>query len=191
VARLRVRLPQAVPVLALDARSPAAAHALAPWLRPGRTLVLLGSSGAGKSTLSNTLIGDDVQDTGAARESDGRGRHTTTVRSLHRLPGDACLIDTPGVRTLRPDGDEQTLAASFDDVARLAPQCRFRDCRHDGEPGCAVRGAVDDDRLRNFHKLQRELRRDGMDALERQRQRGEWKARGRAGQIHLRAKRGE
>jgi ribosome biogenesis GTPase len=191
VAQLRARLPEAVCCLAVDARSPQAAQALAPWLRPGRTLVLLGSSGAGKSTLSNTLIGDEVQPTGAARKGDGRGRHTTTARSLHRLPGDACLIDTPGVRALRPDGDEDALAASFDDVTRLALQCRFRDCRHGDEPGCAVRGSVDDDRLRNFHKLQRELRRDTMSALERQRERSAWKARGRLGQANLRAKRGE
>jgi ribosome biogenesis GTPase len=132
-----------------------------------------------------------VQPTGATREGDGRGRHTTTSRSLHRLPGGACLIDTPGVRTLRPDGDESLLAASFDDVARLAPQCRFRNCSHRSEPGCAVREAVDADRLDNFHKLQRELRRDTMNALERKRQLGEWKARGRAGMANLCAKRGE
>jgi ribosome biogenesis GTPase len=129
--------------------------------------------------------------TGATREGDGRGRHTTTARSLHRLPGGACLVETPGVRTLRPDADEAWLAASFDDIARLAPQCRFRDCRHETEPGCAVRAVVEPDRIDNFHKLQRELRRDTMTALERRRLLGEWKQRGMVGRLQLRHKRGE
>ena len=118
-------------------------------------------------------------------------RMPSPSRSLHRLPGGACLIDTPGVRTLRPDASEASLAASFDDVARLSLQCRFRDCSHQGEPGCAVREGVDGDRLDNFHKLQREMRRDTLNALERRRQLSEWKARGRAGRANLRAKRGE
>ena len=91
---------------------------------------MLGSSGAGKSTLTNTLLGAHVQDTGAVREHDSRGKHTTTSRSLHRLPGGACVIDTPGLRALRPDGDEAALADSFADIDALAAQCRFRDCRH-------------------------------------------------------------
>lgn len=190
VAQLQGRLPPRVPRLVLDNRSPQAGQALAPWLLPGHTLVLLGSSGAGKSTLANTLLGQGVQDTGPTRDGDGRGRHTTTARTLHRLPAGACLIDTPGVRTLRPDADEASLAASFDDIAGLAARCRFRDCRHDGEPGCAVRAGVDPDRLHNFHKLQRELRRDTMDALQRRQQLAQWKARGREGRENLRAKRG-
>jgi len=189
--RLHGRLPARVSSVTLDARDPAATQLLAPWLRPARTLVLLGSSGAGKSTLANTLIGAAMQPTGAVREGDGRGRHTTTARSLHRLPGGACLIDTPGVRSLRPDADEHSLAASFDDIARMAPQCRFRDCGHQGEPGCAVRAGVDGERLRNFHKLQRELRRDAMDALERRRLLSEWKQRSAAGRMQMRIKRGE
>lgn len=191
MARLRDRLPPSLPRFALDGRLRSSAAPLEPWLGHGRTLVLLGSSGAGKSTLLNTLAGDDVQATGATRDGDGRGRHTTTSRSLHRLPGGACVIDTPGVRTLRPDADATTLAASFDDVARLAPACRFRNCRHQGEPGCAVEQGVEPDRLNNFHKLQREMRRDTMNALERKRLLGEWKARCRAGMANLRAKRGE
>jgi ribosome biogenesis GTPase / thiamine phosphate phosphatase len=191
LARLQARLPARVPCEVLDGRSPAAAAALAPWLLPGRTLVLLGSSGAGKSTLANTLMGLPVQSTSPTREGDGRGRHTTTSRSLHQLPGGACLIDTPGVRTLRPDADEATLAASFDDIAQLALQCRFRNCRHQGEPGCAVREGVDGDRVDNFHKLQREMRRDTLNALERKQLQALWKARGREGRMRLRAKRGE
>ncbi|HEY0818523.1 MAG TPA: ribosome small subunit-dependent GTPase A [Rhizobacter sp.] len=187
---LRERLSATVELLALDGRDPASASTLAPWLGAGQTLVLLGSSGAGKSTLTNALLGAPVQDTGAVREHDSRGKHTTTSRSLHRLPGGACVIDTPGVRTLRPDVDDGALDAVFGDIAALAPRCRFRDCRHGEEPGCAVREGVSADRLRNYQKLQRELRRDTQTALERQAQLSQWKARMRAGRERSKHKRG-
>ncbi|MCA6217745.1 ribosome small subunit-dependent GTPase A [Ideonella sp. B7] len=183
----------AVPVLALDGRSPQAAQALAPWLQPGRTLVLLGSSGAGKSTLLNTLVGPtdgDVQRTGAARVQDGRGRHTTTARSLHRCPSGACVIDTPGLRGLQLDADEAELARAFDDIGQLATQCRFRDCQHQDEPGCAVRGQVAPARLLSWHKLQREARRQEQDALQRREQQAQWKARSKATREVMRIKRG-
>ncbi len=185
---LRDRLPAGLSTFAINALDPGAAQQLAPWLGLGQTLVLLGSSGAGKSTLTNTLLGQAVQDTGAVRVGDGRGRHTTTVRSLHRLDGGACVIDTPGVRTLRPAADVE--GAGFVDVTTLAQACRFRDCRHGGEPGCAVRGAVDADRLANFHKLGRERQRDAMTALQRREQLSVWKARGRAVRARLRDKQG-
>ena len=153
--------------------------------------MLLGSSGAGKSTLTNTLLGAHVQDTGAVREHDSRGKHTTTSRSLHPLPGGACVIDTPGLRALRPDVDEATLAWLFDDIGRLALRCRFRDCRHREEPGCAVREGVGADRLRNYHKLMREARRDTMSLLERQQQMSVWRARGKATRAWMKVKRGE
>ena len=188
---LRGRIPSHVDVIAVNATHATAAEALGSYLVRGQTLVLLGSSGAGKSTLTNTLLGDAVQDTGAVRENDGRGKHTTTSRSLHRLPGGACVIDTPGLRTLRPDSDETALAGSFADVELLAAQCRFRDCRHVEEPGCAVREGMDADRLRNYHKLLREVRRDTLTALDRQRQLAEWKVRGRATKERMKAKRGE
>jgi ribosome biogenesis GTPase len=175
---LRVRLPAGLNVLALNTLDATAARQLDPWLAAGQTLVMLGSSGAGKSTLTNTLLGAEVQDTGSVRDGDGRGRHTTTVRSLHQLPGGACVIDTPGVRTLRPATD--VAGAGFSDVTTLAQQCRFRDCRHQHEPGCAVRAGVQADRLANFHKLEREHRRDSMTALERREQLNVWKARSRA-----------
>ena len=178
---LRERMPAGVEIVALDTRDPDAVPLLAAHTLPGRTLALLGTSGAGKSTLTNTLLGAARQDTGAVRESDGRGQHTTTTRSLFRLPGGACVIDTPGLRALRPDADEARVAATFSDVAALAPSCRFRNCTHREEPGCAVRASLDDDRLSNYHKLLREARRDTMSALERQRQVAQWKARGRAG----------
>jgi ribosome biogenesis GTPase len=190
IMAVRQRIGQGIEVLALDARNPAATELLQAYLAPGQTLVLLGSSGAGKSTLTNSLLGANTQDTGAVREHDSRGKHTTTARSLHCLPGGACVIDTPGVRTLRPDVDAKTLGQLFDDVTSLSAQCRFRDCQHVDEPGCAVRSQVAPERLRNYHKLLRESRRDDMSALERQRQVSEWKARGRAGRQRLEMKRG-
>ena len=189
LAALRGRVAASLDTVLVDSRSPAAAVVLAPYLGGGQTVVLLGSSGAGKSTLTNTLAGQALQDTGAVREHDSRGKHTTTSRSLHRLPGGACVIDTPGLRALRPDADEATLSASFADIENLARQCRFRDCRHGEEPGCAVRVGVPADRLRNFHKLLREARRDTMTVLERQQQVAQWKARGRAGHARVKAKR--
>ncbi|MBL8351161.1 MAG: ribosome small subunit-dependent GTPase A [Burkholderiaceae bacterium] len=194
-------LPQRMPALALDLRQSTAAAALAPWLQPGRTLVLLGSSGAGKSTLANTLAntlsqaslaGGKLagQATGAVRADDSRGRHTTTVRTLLPLPGGACMIDTPGLRALRLDvADADDLAGAFDDVARLASRCRFRDCRHGQEPGCAVRDAVSGPRLRNFQKLLREAGRDARSVQERRAELALWKARTRAGSARARAKR--
>ena len=170
-----------IEVLALDGTVAASADALAHHLQPGCTLVMLGSSGAGKSTLTNTLLGAAVQDTGAVREHDSRGKHTTTSRSLHRLPGGACVIDTPGLRTLRPDIDPTTLAASFGDIDALAARCRrFRDCRHVGEPGCAVRAGVDADRVQNYQKMLRESRRSIATPQERQAQLAVWKARTKA-----------
>jgi ribosome biogenesis GTPase len=191
-------LPPRTPVLALDVRQGAAAAALAGWLQPGQTLVLLGSSGAGKSTLANTLVaacegqtaGTAGRDTGAVRADDSRGRHTTTVRTLLPLPGGACVIDTPGLRALRLDvADAGDLAAAFGDVARLAPQCRFRDCRHLAEPGCAVRQMVDTPRLDNYQKLLREARRDSQGPLERREQLAQWKMRSRAAHARVKAKR--
>jgi ribosome biogenesis GTPase len=190
LAALGGRVPSHIDIVAVDATQPSAAQALRDHTTRGRTLVALGSSGAGKSTLTNTLLGAHVQDTGAVRESDGRGKHTTTSRSLHRLPGGACVIDTPGLRTLRPDSDERTLAGAFGDIEALAGRCRFGDCRHEHEPGCAVREGVDADRLRNYHKLLREMRRDTLTPLDRRRQIAEFKVRGRAVKETMRRKRG-
>ena len=130
-------------VNALDADSVAA---LNPWLQPGHTVVLVGSSGAGKSTLTNTLIGFERMKTGEVRETDSRGRHTTTHRALIPLPAGACLIDTPGMREVKPTGEED-VAENFSDVEDIAAQCRFRDCSHDREPGCAVNEAIESGKL--------------------------------------------
>jgi ribosome biogenesis GTPase / thiamine phosphate phosphatase len=183
------RLPATTPVLAVDGTQPSARSELAPWLAEGCTLVLLGASGAGKSTLTNTLLGNAVQDTGAVRRGDGRGQHTTTARSLHLCEGGACIIDTPGLRTWRPDADAQQLAATYDDVQSLASQCRFRDCRHEGEPGCAVRERVGEDRLLNFQKLVRDADRVNLTALDRIEVRRKWKKLHKAGAQRARGKR--
>ena len=182
-------LPADVLAVAVNALGDEPREQLAPWLLPGQTLVLLGSSGAGKSTLTNALMGSLVQSTGPNRAGDSHGRHTTTARSLHTTPMGACIIDTPGLRTLRLDGDAGALDAAFDDILRLAPLCRFRDCQHEAEPGCAVREGVTADRLRNYQKLQREARRDTLTALERKVQVQQWKARSRAGRARLESKR--
>ncbi len=189
IATLRARLPQVIAIEAVNALDASDAGRLASFLTPGQTAVLLGSSGAGKSTLTNTLLGQAVQDTGPVRAADSRGRHTTTARTLHRLPGGACVIDTPGLRGLRVDLDEAQLSASFADIAALAAACRFRNCRHQDEPDCAVRAGTTADRLRNFLKLQREVQRESMTALQRQAQRAQWKASGRAGRERLKIKR--
>jgi ribosome biogenesis GTPase len=187
----REALGASTPLHALDARAPKSAALLAPWLARGQTAVMLGSSGAGKSTLTNTLCGEPVQDTGAVRIDDGRGRHTTTTRTLRFTAAGGCVIDTPGLRALRLDVDDASeLAGVFDDVSTLALRCRFRDCRHQSEPGCAVRESLPAERVNNFHKLQREARRDSLNALQVREQRATWKARGREAAMRIRSKRG-
>lgn len=156
-AEIAARVGDGVPVHSLDAREPDCAIRLAPWLGSGQTLVLLGSSGVGKSTLVNTLVGGDSERTGATRAYDDRGRHTTTSRSLRRLAAGACLIDTPGVRELKLGGDEDATRDAFDDIARFAAGCRFRDCRHEREPGCAVVASIAPERLANYRKLSGEI----------------------------------
>ena len=189
IQEVRQRAGHHIDVVAVDERTAEVLKALDPYLSIGQTLVLLGSSGAGKSTLTNSLLGCATQDTGAVREHDSRGKHTTTARSLHLLPKGACVIDTPGVRTLRPDVDAQTLSALFEDISVLATSCRFRDCGHQDEPGCAVREQVNPIRLKNYHKMLRESRRDTRSVLERQQQLAQWKAMGRAGRQRLEMKR--
>jgi ribosome biogenesis GTPase len=122
-------------------------------LEPETTTVLLGPSGAGKSTLVNALLGVERQEVGAVRESDGRGRHTTVTRELMMLPGGALLIDTPGIREA---GLWDGTGGAFADIEALALQCRFTDCGHGGEPGCAVRDGADADRVEAWQKLEHE-----------------------------------
>jgi ribosome biogenesis GTPase len=150
------------PVIALSARTGDGLDALAEHLRPGLTLCLLGSSGVGKSTLSNALLGTERQSVREARADDDRGRHTTTARELFELPSGALLIDTPGLRAVGVWDDGSGLGQAYDDIERIAAVCRFGDCRHAGEPGCAVAAAVasghvDAARLESMRKLDREI----------------------------------
>jgi ribosome biogenesis GTPase / thiamine phosphate phosphatase len=127
----------------------------------GRTILLLGESGAGKSTLANALVGEEIAATGDVRAGDAKGRHTTTARQLHPLPGGGVLVDTPGIRAVGLWVDPDAVASSFADVEVLAEACRFTDCAHDTEPDCAVRAAVETGdlapgRLEAWAELQRE-----------------------------------
>jgi ribosome biogenesis GTPase len=151
----------ATAIVTIDATSASSGASLAAWLGSGQTVGFVGSSGVGKSTLANTLIGSAAQATGGIREDDARGRHTTTAREMFALPGGAWVIDTPGMRELRVGSVETGVTAVFDDVEALAAQCRFHDCRHQGDRGCAVAaaiaaGSLDGRRLDNYRKLQRE-----------------------------------
>ncbi len=136
---------------------------LHPWMQRGQTVVFVGSSGVGKSTIVNRLVGDEVQATSGIREDDAKGRHTTTTRQLLLIPGGhGVLIDTPGMREFQLWADDEAESDAFEDIEELAIDCRFRDCRHQAEPGCAVQDALDDgelsaERLASWHKLQNEL----------------------------------
>jgi ribosome biogenesis GTPase len=154
------RLMPGLIVEAIDARGSEVA-CLKPWLTSGQTLALIGSSGVGKSTIVNSLSGADVQETRGIREDDARGRHTTTGRSLHRLASGVWLMDTPGMRELQIVDVSGGLDEVFADLAALAATCRFSDCTHESEPGCAMQaaiasGAIEPTRLKRYQKLQRE-----------------------------------
>ena len=150
-----------VDVLVTNALSGESAELLLAYITGHRTAVLVGPSGAGKSTLINGLLGEQRQATREVRVGDGRGRHTTVARELVQMPGGGVLIDTPGLRALGLTGSEEGIASVFPDIEGLAGSCRFRDCTHSDEPGCAVRAAVESgelppERLASYHKLLRE-----------------------------------
>jgi ribosome biogenesis GTPase len=156
------QLSPTIAVLSISAASDQNLDAIPAQLAPGQTAALIGSSGVGKSTILNRLLGDERQRTNAVRESDSRGRHTTTTRQLFRMPGGWLLMDLPGLREVQlwtnAEQPTENLEASFDDIQALAENCRFRDCTHSAEPGCAVTSAaIDPARLANFKKMQKEL----------------------------------
>jgi ribosome biogenesis GTPase len=164
-AREACRLMPGLVVEAIDARKPEALAVLAPWFGPGQTLALSGSSGVGKSTIVNTMLGTETQSTHDVREHDAHGRHTTRGRTMHRLPSGAWLIDTPGMRELQILDSSEGIDDIFADVVEIAGNCRFSDCTHATEPGCAVQaalalGTLDPERLKRYEKLQREDRRN-------------------------------
>jgi len=151
-----------VPIHVVSSLTDAGLDTLSDYVREGQTVALLGSSGVGKSTLVNRLYGEEVLATGGIREDDDRGRHTTTHRELVVLPGGGLLIDTPGMRELQLWDADEGLSAGFSDVEELAAECRFQDCKHEKEPGCAVQtalrsGTLKRERYDSYLKLQREL----------------------------------
>jgi ribosome biogenesis GTPase len=181
--------------LGVDNLSGEGVEELRALIGPGRTAALLGTSGVGKSSLINRLLGEARQATFDVRE-DGRGRHTTTARELILLPGGGLVLDTPGMRLLTPSSDAG-LDAAFAEIETLGQHCRFRDCRHEHEPGCAVTGAVEAgvlaaDRLAGFHKLRRELQHveRSADPLAQADQRRKWRAIHKGVREHMKRKRG-
>lgn len=145
-------------VVTLDARGEEPRSALSDWCRTGQTVAFLGSSGVGKSTLTNALTGSDAVETQAIREDDARGRHTTTHRQLHFVPGGCVILDTPGMRELQLTDSAAGLETVFADFYDLATRCKFNDCRHETEPGCAILkavgdGTLDEARLARWKKL--------------------------------------
>jgi ribosome biogenesis GTPase / thiamine phosphate phosphatase len=192
--REAARAGQGVPVEVVSVRHVDSMERLRAHLGPGRTAALLGSSGVGKSSIANALIGEDVLRTREVRASDHRGRHTSTHRELVLLPGGGILIDTPGMRELQLWDTGESVAGAFADIESLGNACRFRDCRHVSEPGCAVAAAVNAgtlarERLESYRKLQAEQEHQATQQDERARL--ETKRQGKIGAKALRKRLGE
>jgi ribosome biogenesis GTPase len=194
VAELRDALPRAR-VLLVSAQTGHGLRELSAEMPSGSSAVLLGSSGVGKSTLVNALLGAEQQRVSAERLDDARGRHTTTERQLLKLASGALLIDTPGMRELAVWADADTDPSAFSDIEQLANACRFRDCKHDGEPGCAVAAAIEagtmaEERLAQARKLERELlhQKSRVDVRLRQAQLGQRKVIARANRSRMKGR---
>ena len=171
-----------VPVHAVSATENIGIVSVRNYIAPGQTAALLGSSGVGKSALINALLGSEKQATNETRSVDGKGRHTTTHRELILLPGGGLVMDTPGMREIQMWGNETDLQDSFEDIESLALQCRFSDCLHDTEPGCAIREAIENgnldiSRYQSYLKLRKELRYAALreDGTLRQEEQLKWK----------------
>lgn len=184
-SEFRAQAELAAPGVALrvvSARTGFGLEGLAPFLAPGKTVVFLGSSGVGKSSLVNALAGEELMRVSGVREADGKGRHTTTHRQLLRLPGGALLIDTPGMRELGMAEAGDALGDAFPDVERFLGRCRFSDCRHEREPGCAIRaalaaGELDPERWKRWQTLRDESERQAEALSDREsllRRKREW-----------------
>jgi ribosome biogenesis GTPase len=188
-----------VPVFAISATAETGLEQLSPYLREGKTVTLLGSSGVGKSTLINALEGAERQKVAGIREDDSRGRHTTTVRELILLERGGVIIDNPGMRELQLWDADEGLQGTFADIGQLAAGCKFSDCRHETEPGCMIKKAIEEgtlskNRLESYRKLQLELlvverkKNPGLMAAEKKK----WKAIGKmAKQVRTRKERGD
>jgi ribosome biogenesis GTPase len=184
-AKLRGRIPLNIEIVAINGKSADSVAPLLSYLGPGDTALLVGSSGAGKSTLTNTLLGQSRQETTEVRANDSRGRHTTTHRALIQLPSGGCLIDTPGMREVKLIHDNTLDESQFADIDALARSCRFGNCGHRSEPGCAVRPALADGRIHasrwhSYVKLRDELAAAANAQLAQDRKRGAARASTRA-----------
>lgn len=167
-----------VEVLTVSSAAPESVEAVRELIPHGTTAVLIGKSGVGKSSLVNLLVGKDVLETGDVREGDGKGRHTTVSREIVEVPGGGCIVDMPGVRGLGLWDAEAGIGAAFPDIEDLAARCRFRDCKHEDEPGCAVRAAVEAgevalERFESYQALRQEAREVERRREEARRARGE------------------
>ncbi|MEM7182675.1 MAG: ribosome small subunit-dependent GTPase A [Spirochaetota bacterium] len=161
VASVRELLPPSVPIFTISAKTGEGMEELQSFLQTGTTIAVLGSSGAGKSTFLNTLLGEETQKTNEVRQDDSKGRHTTVHRELFLLPQGALLLDSPGIRELQLWEPGKSNGTAFPDILELAQKCKFRDCQHQEEPGCAVRealelGILSERRYKNYLKLQKE-----------------------------------
>ncbi|GLQ74212.1 ribosome small subunit-dependent GTPase A [Vibrio penaeicida] len=160
-----------LPVISINGLDIDSVAQIKPWCKSGTTTGVIGSSGVGKSTLINTLTQSELQKTGGIREDDDKGRHTTTSRSMHIIPDGGLILDTPGMRELQLPDCSQGVSSTFSDIETLALECRFGDCQHESEPGCAVKKAIDEGnlaerRLKNYFKLLREQARNGASLAE-------------------------